>query len=83
MKIRLSYVQRIRWFINNYYETGMEYEILFDSFRNKDLNNIEWYDDIIKIPEFVDELEENNLYILTEKQFNQLKRSEKLNRIIN
>lgn len=53
---KLTYEDRVRWFIQNYYETGMEYGILLENFKDQDLNNIVWYDEIVKIPEYVDEL---------------------------
>lgn len=46
----LTYEERVKWFINNYYETGMEYESLLISMKDKDLDNFEWYGEIIKIP---------------------------------
>lgn len=56
-RIKIPYNKRIRWFVDNYYETGMEYEIVYESFKTEDLNAIKWYDEIIKIPEYFDELE--------------------------
>jgi hypothetical protein len=55
---KLTYGERIRWFINNYYETGMEYEVLLCSMENEDLDNIKHYNDIIKIPKYkyIDEI---------------------------
>ena len=53
---KLTYKERIDWFVSNFYETGMEYNLIYDSFRTKDLDRIEWYNDIIKIPEYKDEL---------------------------
>jgi len=53
---KLTYKERIRWFIQNYYETGMEYGILLDTMKNEDLDNFKWYDDIIKIPKYVSEM---------------------------
>ena len=57
MKRKLTYEERVRWFIQNYYETGMEYGILLDSLKNEDLDNFKWYDDIIKFPKYIDEIE--------------------------
>jgi len=53
---KLTYEQRVAWFIQNYYETGMEYTILLETMKDKDLDNVKYYNDIIKIPKFVDEL---------------------------
>jgi hypothetical protein len=52
----LSYEERIKWFVSNYYETGMEYQIMLDNMKNDDLDNFKWYDDFIKIPKYKDEL---------------------------
>lgn len=52
----LTYEQRVRWFITNYYETGMEYEILLESLKDEDLDNLPWYDSFIKIPKYIDEV---------------------------
>jgi len=46
----IPYEQRIRWFINNYYETGMEYRILLDTMKDENLDKLEWYGEIISIP---------------------------------
>ena len=35
-KIKLTYKERIQWFVNNYYETGMEYSHIYESFKDKD-----------------------------------------------
>ena len=32
------------------------YSIIYDSFKNENLDRIEWYDDLIKIPKYKDEL---------------------------
>ena len=53
---KLTYKERIDWFVANFYETGMEYGIVYDSFKNKDLDKIKWYDDFIKIPKYKDQL---------------------------
>lgn len=53
--VTLTYEQRIRWFIDNYYETGMEYQILLDTMKNENLDRFEWYGDIINIPRQVEE----------------------------
>lgn len=46
----LAYKHRIAWFIANYYETGMEYLGLLKSMKDKDLDNVKWYDETIQIP---------------------------------
>jgi hypothetical protein len=52
MNKELTYEQRVRWFVNNYYETGMEYASMLESMKNKDLDNFEWYGEKIQIPKF-------------------------------
>ena len=69
---KLTYKERIDWFVANFYETGMEYQIIYDSFKNEDLDRIKWYDDFIKIPEYKDELQidmtrDEKIHILTLK----------------
>ena len=54
--IKLTYKERIDWFFENFYETGMEYQGIYDSFKNEDLDEIKWYDDFIKIPKYKHEL---------------------------
>jgi len=53
---KLTYKERIDWFVSNFYETGMEYQNIYDSFKNENLNKIEWYGDFIKIPKYKDEV---------------------------
>ena len=53
MKKELTYTERVKWFIANYYESGMEYESLLVSMRGMDLDNIEWYDEVISIPKYL------------------------------
>ena len=36
---KLTYEQRVRWFVNNYYETGMEYEGMLMGMKKYDLDN--------------------------------------------
>lgn len=50
----LTYEQRIQWFIDNFYETGMEYEILLHTMKDVDLDNFKWYDEFISIPKYKD-----------------------------
>jgi hypothetical protein len=58
--VLLTYEERIRWFMNNYYETGMEYSILLETMKNEDLNNFKWYEEIIRIPKYLHELNQND-----------------------
>jgi hypothetical protein len=51
--IELTYEQRIKWFIQNYYESGMEYESLLVSMKNENLDALKWYDEIISIPKYL------------------------------
>lgn len=53
---KLTYEERIAWFIQNFYETGMEYPTLLETMKNENLDNVKWYDDLIKIPKYTDEL---------------------------
>jgi hypothetical protein len=53
----LTYEERIKWFFQNYYETGMEYESWFETMKNEDLDNFKWYDEIIKFPKYKHEIE--------------------------
>jgi len=56
----LTYRERVQWFFENYYESGMELNILLDSFKDDDLDNFSWYGDTIKFPKTQGELEEFN-----------------------
>jgi hypothetical protein len=49
---KLTYEERVQWFVSNFYETGMEYEAMLDNMKNQDLDNFEWYGDIVKIPKY-------------------------------
>ena len=49
---KMTYEQRVRWFVDNYYETGMEYEMMLLAMKDDDLDNFKWYDAIIKIPKY-------------------------------
>jgi hypothetical protein len=55
-RTKLTYKERIQWFVNNHYETGMEYYHIYEQFKNKDLDNIDWIDGKVKIPKYKDEL---------------------------
>lgn len=48
----MKYEERIRWLFENYYETGMEYEIMLDSLKSEDLDKLKWYDDFIALPKY-------------------------------
>jgi hypothetical protein len=50
MKTELTYEERIAWFVENYYESGMEYQSLLVTMKDEDLDNFKWYDDFISIP---------------------------------
>jgi hypothetical protein len=50
MKTELTYEERIAWFVENYYESGMEYQSLLVTMKEEDLDNFKWYDDFISIP---------------------------------
>ena len=69
-RIPLTYKERVRWFFNNYYETGMEYLILLDSLKDDDLDNFEWYDDIINIPKYREDLSKRQLDAIDSNVFN-------------
>jgi hypothetical protein len=51
-QIELTYEERVRWFVNNYYETGMEYASMLESMRDEDLDNFVWYGETMQIPKF-------------------------------
>jgi hypothetical protein len=52
MKTELTYEERIAWFVENYYESGMEYQSLLVTMKDEDLDNFKWYDDFISIPKY-------------------------------
>jgi hypothetical protein len=54
IKLELTYEERIQWFINKYYETGMEYEGLLASMKDTNLDSFQWYDETISIPKYSD-----------------------------
>jgi hypothetical protein len=56
MRQELTYEERVQWFVNNYYETGMEYQIMLLNMKGEDLDNFKWYDHFIKIPKYKDEI---------------------------
>lgn len=70
---KLTYEERIKWFIHNFYETGMEYESLLESFKNDDLDNLKWYDETIHLPLY-------NLNIISD--YNQIENNYELEKII-
>jgi hypothetical protein len=53
----LTYEERIAWFVKNYYEQGMEYESLLVTMKDEDLDNFQWYDEVIKFPKYKCEIE--------------------------
>ena len=57
--VELTYEQRIKWFIHNYYETGMEYGILLQTMRDVNLDHFKWYNEYISIPRKVKKEELN------------------------
>ena len=54
MKKELTYEERISWFVDNYYEAGMEYSDLLESMKDEDLDNFEWYGEKIDIPKYLE-----------------------------
>jgi hypothetical protein len=52
LDLKLSYEERIEWFIQNYYESGMELSVLLETMKDVDLDNFEWYGKRIYIPKF-------------------------------
>lgn len=48
----MKYEERVRWLFENYYETGLEYEILLDSLKSQDLDKLKWYDDFLTLPKY-------------------------------
>lgn len=68
MEKTLSTQERILWFIQNYYETGMEYDILKKTLNDYDLDNFEWYGQKINIPKkisYTDVLNKEHISIIT------------------
>ncbi len=55
-KTELTYEERVRWFIQNYYETGMEYSSLLVSMKNENLESYDWYGETITIPKYREEI---------------------------
>jgi hypothetical protein len=51
-----TYEDKVRWFCNNYYETGMEYDSLLNSMIGTDFDNFKWYGDPIKFPKYKDQI---------------------------
>ncbi len=51
-KKELTYSERVKWFFQNYYESGMEYEILLDYMKDFNLDSFVWYDEVISIPKY-------------------------------
>ena len=45
-----SQEDRIKWFVTNYYETGMEIESMVIAMKDTDLDNFLWYGEKIDIP---------------------------------
>jgi hypothetical protein len=66
---KMTYEERVSWFFGNYYETGMEYEILLETLKNEDLDKFKWYDDFIAIPKYNLSSYANYVSISSEKQF--------------
>jgi len=52
----LTYEERVKWFVQNYYETGMEYEGMLLALKDEDLDNLKWYDEVIKLPKYKHEI---------------------------
>lgn len=48
----MSYAERVGWFFENYYETGMEMGILMKGMESEDLDKFKWHDEFISIPKF-------------------------------
>ena len=67
----LTYEERIRWFINNYYETGMEYEGLLVGMKDMNLDSFKWYDEVISIPKYINIIDHTDEVI--EKLLNKIK----------
>lgn len=47
---KLTYEERVQWFFDNYYESGMEYPSLLENLKDADLDRLPWYGDFIAIP---------------------------------
>jgi hypothetical protein len=55
---KLTYEERVRWFYENHYETGMEYQNLLNWFKGKNLDSFQWYDNTVSIPKYKTEKDE-------------------------
>lgn len=53
---KLTKYERILYFFDNYYETGMEFAITLENMINEDLDNYEWYGEKIHIPKYSNEI---------------------------
>jgi len=53
---KLTFSERVYLLFQQIWETGMEYPILLQSKQKINLDAFEWYDDIIKIPKYKNEL---------------------------
>ena len=69
---KLTYEERVKWFFQNYYETGMEYEILLNSFKDEELDSIKWYDDTIQVPKYNLNISSNYNNIETDQELEKL-----------
>jgi len=48
----MTYKERVLWFFNNYFETGMELPSLLVSMKNANLDAFEWHGELISIPKY-------------------------------
>lgn len=52
IEAELTYEERILWFYQNYFESGMELPSLLVSMEKTNLDSFEWYGEIISIPKY-------------------------------
>ena len=55
-----TYEERVGWFLQNYYETGMEYENMLENLKNTNLDALETVSGIIAIPKLCKDLAPKN-----------------------
>jgi len=54
--IELTYDEKVEWFVANYYETGMELEMMKDNMKHDDLDNFFWYKKKVDFPKMKSDL---------------------------
>jgi hypothetical protein len=55
-RVKLKYKERVKWFVSNYYESGMEFGAIYSYLKDKDLDGFFYLNRFIVIPKYKDEL---------------------------